>query len=324
MNTNRCNTCGEKAVIYMRQHRLPLCKTHYLEWFVEQTERSIQKYKMFSRQDRLLVAVSGGKDSLSLWDVLYRLGYNADGLYIDLGIKSEDDYSFQSRQYAQAFADERNLNLHIFSLEKELGRNIIRLYTRARRGKSRPCSVCGVIKRHVMNQIAREHQYNILATGHNLDDEAAVLLSNTLSWSVDYLARQYPVLEEEEGFACKVKPFCRFYERETAAYAILRQIAYIHEECPFSIGSTSLYYKSLLNQLEDSHPGSKIRFYSNFNEARKKGIIFSQSEHAKPDLFSCPICGQPTASTGKCYYCRLTAPDEPEIAEIPPDAMSCG
>jgi tRNA-5-methyluridine54 2-sulfurtransferase len=324
MNTTRCNTCGEKAAIYMRQHRLPLCKTHYLDWFVEQTEHAIQKYKMFSHQDRLLVAVSGGKDSLSLWDVLSRLGYNVDGLYIDLGIKSEDDYSARSRQYVEAFAAEKNLNLHIFDLEKELKHNIIRLYTHARRIKGRPCSVCGVVKRHVMNQVTRQHQYNILATGHNLDDEAAVLLSNTLSWSVDYLARQYPVLEEEEGFARKVKPFCRFYERETAAYAILRNIGYIHEECSFSVGSTSLYYKSLLNQLENSHPGSKIRFYSNFNEARKKGIIFSQSGHVKPELFPCPTCGQPTASNGKCYYCRLTTIDEPEPPEIPPDAMTCG
>ena len=82
----RCRKCGQKAVINMRQHRLALCKEHYLEWLPEQAQRFIKKYHMFTPDNRLLVAVSGGKDSLALWDVLWRLGYQADGLYINLGI----------------------------------------------------------------------------------------------------------------------------------------------------------------------------------------------------------------------------------------------
>ena len=70
----------------MRQHKLALCEVHYPEWFVAQTQRAVEKYRMFGPDDRVLVAVSGGKDSLSLWDVLLQLGYQADGLYIDLGI----------------------------------------------------------------------------------------------------------------------------------------------------------------------------------------------------------------------------------------------
>ena len=82
----KCRKCKEKAAINMRQHKLALCKPHFLEWIPEQTQRFIVKYKMFGREDRVLVAVSGGKDSLSLWDILMRLGYQADGLYIGLGI----------------------------------------------------------------------------------------------------------------------------------------------------------------------------------------------------------------------------------------------
>ena len=81
----KCRRCGEKAVINMRQHKLALCKEHYLDWLPEQVERAIQKYHMFTRDERILVAVSGGKDSLSLWDILDRLEYKADGLYIGLG-----------------------------------------------------------------------------------------------------------------------------------------------------------------------------------------------------------------------------------------------
>ncbi len=89
----RCRKCGQPAAINMPQHRLALCKTHYPEWFLEQTERTIRKFQMVAKSDRILIAVSGGKDSLALWDVLWKLGYQVDGLYIDLGIVGENYYS---------------------------------------------------------------------------------------------------------------------------------------------------------------------------------------------------------------------------------------
>src|SRR3989304_3563257 len=104
----RCRTCAQKAVINMRQHKLALCATHFLDWVPEQVERSIHRYHMFSHSDRLLVAVSGGKDSLSLWDILHRLGYTADGLYIGLGIDEGIRYSASSLDFARQFADANN------------------------------------------------------------------------------------------------------------------------------------------------------------------------------------------------------------------------
>ena len=89
----------------MRQHRLALCGMHFLDWLPEQTERFIRKYDMFGHDQRILVAVSGGKDSLSLWDLLVRLGYQADGLYIGLGIDGGVDYSGVSQARAREFAD---------------------------------------------------------------------------------------------------------------------------------------------------------------------------------------------------------------------------
>ena len=102
----KCRTCGQKAVVNMRQHKLALCKEHYLEWIPEQTDRFINKYRMFSKEEKILVAVSGGKDSLSLWDILVRLGYQADGLYIGLGIDEGIAYSSESHRLTQKFADE--------------------------------------------------------------------------------------------------------------------------------------------------------------------------------------------------------------------------
>jgi tRNA-5-methyluridine54 2-sulfurtransferase len=305
----KCRKCGVKAVLHMRQHRLALCKDHYLDWVPAQTERFIKKYRMFNPQDRILVAVSGGKDSLSLWDILIRLGYQADGFYIGLGIDGGIGYSEQSRRVSEAFARERNLLLHVVEVPSEYGETIPNIASRTTRGKGKPCAVCGLAKRHIMNRIARQQGYNILATGHNLDDEAAVLFSNTMNWAVGYLARQSPVLEANHpGLVRKVKPLCRFYEREMAAYALLRGIDYIYDECPYSTGAKSIYYKELLNQLESQRPGAKLEFYLSFLQAREAGFLSIQRQEQVELLNTCPTCGQPTSAPGDCVFCRTVVP----------------
>lgn len=290
----------------MRQHKLALCREHYLEWIPEQTERFIKKYKMFQHGEKILVAVSGGKDSLSLWDILVRLGHQADGLYIGLGIGADGEtgYSDESRRLSEKFASENGLRLHVVDVAQEYGQPIPVMAEISHRGQGRPCAVCGLAKRHIMNRIARDLGYDVLATGHNLDDEAAVLFGNTLQWSGSFLVRQSPVLSESPGLARKVKPLCRFYEREMAAYALLRGIEYIYEECPFAEGSTSLYYKELLNRLETDKPGSKLIFYLRFLEARESGLFASAPER-QAALHPCPNCGQPTSTDDLCSFCRM-------------------
>lgn len=305
MTTIKCHNCVERAVIRMRQHRLSLCKDHYLAWFVEQTERAIKKYHMFTHRERILVAVSGGKDSLALWDVLWKLEYNADGLYINLGINSDGNYSDESERYAREFAAERGLNLLVVNIAESYGETIPQIALRSSRGRHKPCSICGMVKRHEMNRIAHDLGYPVLATAHNLDDEVAVLFGNVLMWQTDLIARQAPVLEASAGFARKVKPFIRFYERETAAYTLLRGIPYIEEECPHAEGSKQLHHKAVINKMEEEQPGLKLAFYVGFLNAKQKGA-FGDLQEAKSDLALtlCPNCGQPTTSSGLCAFCR--------------------
>lgn len=302
----RCRKCGQKAVINMRQHRLSLCKEHYLEWLPEQTQRFIKKYKMFTHSSRLLLAVSGGKDSLALWDVLWRLGYQVDGLYINLGIDKKLAYSNHSQEFAQIFADARDLKLVIIDVKEKFGESIPEITARTKRGQDKTCSICGLVKRHIFNRTALENGYDAILTAHNLDDESAVLLANTLDWTLVRLSRGMPVLPPAPGFAAKAKPFCRFYERETAAYAFLRGIEYISEECPFSIGSKQLYFKDHLNRWEDDMPGTKLRFYLNYLSAINAGA-FPNKQESGPALAEqrCPVCGQPTTTGGLCAFCRL-------------------
>jgi uncharacterized protein (TIGR00269 family) len=305
----KCRKCGEKATINMRQHKLALCQEHYLEWVPEQTQRFIQKYDMFTPDQRVLVAVSGGKDSLALWDVLLRLGYQADGLYISLGIDylNGESYSDESLDKARAFVDKfwTRARLEVVDVTELYGATIPEAAKLSNRGRGKPCSVCGLVKRHVMNRVAWDGGYAALITGHNLDDEAAVLMSNVLHWHTGYLARQAPTLPPSHpGLAKKVKPFCRLYERETAAYALIRGIDYVYEECPHSVGSKTIYYKELLNQLERESPGAKLQFYLSFLRAKQKGGLFAQFEE-QVTLKRCERCGQPTSAPGTCAFCRL-------------------
>ncbi len=288
----------------MRAHKLSLCAEHYTEWFVQQTERAIHKYRMFMPEERVLVAVSGGKDSLALWEVLLRLGYQADGLYIDLGIDGGLAYSAQSSAKAQAFAAARGAQLHIVSLPELYGETVYAIARRRRRAK-RPCSICGLVKRHEMNRIAFESGYAVLATGHNLDDEAAVLFGNVLHWHSGYIVRQGPVLPADgAGLSRKVKPFCRFYERETAAYTLLRGIDYIYEECPYADHATSIWHKETLTRLEHESPGAKLQFYLHFLRAKEEGLFCLQLTDTEA-LHKCEQCGQPTIAEGICAFCRL-------------------
>ncbi len=278
----------------MPHHRLALCKEHFVEWFERYTERTIKEFKMFTKKDRILVAISGGKDSLSLWHVLRKLGYEADGLYIDLGI---GEYSKKSKEKVERFAQRINARVIVVDLKEELASipELKKVTTRE------ACSVCGLVKRYNFNRVAKEHGYNVVATGHNLDDEASALFANVLNWNEKYLGRKYPVLEEEEGFVRKVKPFCKFTEKETALYSLLNGIDYIEEECPFSEGATFIFYKKVLNEIEEKIPGTKLRFYLDY--LRKIYPKFRKPEEKK-ELKPCKVCGEPTMGE-ICSVCRM-------------------
>jgi uncharacterized protein (TIGR00269 family) len=302
----RCRKCSDKAVINMRHHKLALCGEHFLDWVPGQVARSIKKYHMFTPQHRLLVAVSGGKDSLSLWDILLRLGYLVDGVYINLGIEAGVDYSTNSLHYARAFAEAHQALLHEVDVKARYGESIPELAMRTNRGHYKPCSVCGITKRHIMNELASSQHYDVLLTGHNLDDEAAILFGNTLNWMGSYLIRQAPVLAADRpGLVRKAKPLCRMYEREMAAYAFLGSIPYIHDECPYAEGSTSIYHKQLLDQLEADRPGAKLNFYLTFLQARRDGLFSEVVDQQSDMVHTCPQCGQPTSAPGLCVFCRM-------------------
>src|SRR5216683_1273500 len=200
---------------------------------------------MFTTDETIMVAVSGGKDSLALWDVLIEDGYRTAGLYLDLGIF---DYSKESRAKCEAFAAARGLTLHIERVAEAVGAPI-----------------------------------------------------PVVQWQTDALPRQSPALASTHPkLVRRVKPLYRLSELETAAYAFLRGIDYIVEECPFAKGATSIAHKQVLDRLEEASPGSKHNFLFGFLDRARPA--FERVENV--ELHECTSCGQVTTGA-VCAFCKL-------------------
>ena len=293
----KCRVCREPAIIDIRRHNANFCTEHFLRLCRDQTAKAIKNFDMIAPDDRVLVAVSGGKDSLALWDILLELGYETDGLYLGLGI---GDYSDESGDYARDFAAARGAKLIEIDIRNEYGYDIP---NGARAAKRVPCSACGLSKRHLFDSAAIEGGYDVIATGHNLDDEAAVLFGNVLHWHTEYLGRQLPVLPARNGFPKKVKPLVRLGEREMAAYCLLRSIDYVLDECPMAVGNKHIAYKEALNEIETRSPGAKHDFYFGFL-ARAAERFAVAPDQAADELTTCTSCGAPS-SNEICAFCRL-------------------
>jgi len=289
----KCRVCGQEAHISLRSYNTALCSQDFLFFLEKRVSDTIQKYHLIEKIDTPIVAVSGGKDSLSVWHILNRLGYRADGVYVDLGIGK---YSMESLEKIKKVAEALQCKVYVFHIRKIFERGIDEIAKVIRRA---PCSACGMIKRYVMNKVCVDKGYNVLITGHNLDDEAAALMGNLLYWKEEYLWKKSPFLEGRDGhLSRKVKPLFLCSEREMAAYALISGIDYIYEECPFSVDAKSLAYKSILNNLEEKSPGTKLQFIKGYLK------MIKGSKETPGDITYCTSCGYPCYGD-KCNMCRL-------------------
>ena len=306
----KCRVCRGPAVIDVRRQNANYCPDHFLRMCRDQVAKAIEQFDMLSPGQRVLVAVSGGKDSLAVWDILRDLGYEADGFCIGLGIgeptaatatRPPPTPSRSPRPGAGRSRSSTCASEHGFDVP-----------TAAHVTRRVPCSACGLSKRHLFDDAARRGGYDVVVTGHNLDDEAAVLFGNVLRWDAEYLGRQLPVLPARDGFPRKVKPLVRLGERETAAWCVIRGIDYQVEECPMAAGNKHLGYKEALNGVEEASPGTKHAFYFGFLD-RAAERFRADATPASGELGRCERCGAPT--TGEvCAFCKLverTAGAEP-------------
>ncbi|MGQ9855309.1 MAG: TIGR00269 family protein [Fervidobacterium sp.] len=290
----KCKKCSNQAVIHLRAHNIGLCREHFVEFFEKRVQRAIDKFKMFTREDKVLVAVSSGKDSSAVLHALHRLGYNVEGLFLKMG-----RHTNAAERVVQKLAESTRIRVNIYDVTQHFGG--LGTGEIAQIVKRPVCSICGIVRRHWMNRYAVENGFTVLVTGHNMDDEATFLFGNILNWQIEYMARQWPVLEKtHDKFVRKAKPLIYVSERETYAYVLLNDIPFMEQKCPFSKGATSSTYKKHLNAIEYEQPGAKHRLLFGYFDNLRNTLRAENTVELK----ECSVCGFPTTEE-KCQYCKL-------------------
>jgi uncharacterized protein (TIGR00269 family) len=297
----KCTVCRGPAEIRVPRHNTKFCIPHFREHILRQVKRSIRKYEMFGHSERVLLSVSGGKDSMALWKALIELGYQVEGLHINNGFGS---FSEESEKAVRSFSERQGAPVHIYRFQELAG---YPFETMLRYTHMPPCSLCGTAKRYLSNRIAVEGGYDALASGHNLDDETAFLLGNLLHGQTGYLQRQSPVLPAEPGLVRKSKPLVRLTDRDMSLYAQVEEIPYHGGQCPHARKVMSHFHKEVMNYVSDHSPGTKGSFYFGFVD--KLQPLLSGSAGAdggeQEEVNYCTVCGYKTTRRGKCKWCEL-------------------
>ncbi len=305
------NNCKENGVITL-QHGT-LCKGHFISYFEDKVFKTMNKFQLFSRDDKVCVAASGGKDSLT---VLYLTKkyfeknnfpiYNLNALIIDEGIA---DYREKTLADLQEFCDTYKIPLTIASFEESFGKTLDQAFPIINKetGK-KPCNVCGVWRRYLLNKHARALGATKLVTGHNLDDESQAVLMNMFKANTKLAAKLGPIsgVEDHAAFVRRVKPLYLCSEKETRLYTFLKGFKVEYTECPNVVQSYRGEVRDLLNEFEAKYPGTKSGIINSFLDLLPtlKEKELTRLSDKKTTVKKCELCAEP--SNGKiCNACKL-------------------
>ncbi|MEM1618626.1 MAG: ATP-binding protein [Desulfurococcaceae archaeon] len=295
----KCAKCDLDAAVRVHYARLNLCREHFLEYVENRVVKTSQYYGLFNGARRILVALSGGKDSLSLARILSRrrgeLGIEkVYGLHLDLGL---GDYSRASRTAVEKLCKELNLMCIFLDLRDLVGYSLPELVSLTKRPA---CSLCGMLKRYIVNAAAVELNVDAVALGHHLDDLLVFALKNILTQQDLNQLKLSPIARGSPGLlATKLKVLYEIYESDLKLYADLSGIEYVRIPCPFKyVDTVQEAVRELLEKLESSSPGFKVSLIRRLSRLLK-------SEEELNKVMQCKYCGMPT-STGTCALCKLT------------------
>ena len=292
----QCMYCDQKAV----SSKPSLCKEHFDTYILEEVQKTISTYNLFTTDQKLCVAVSGGKDSLALLDILTRLGYAVEGLYINEGITN---YREITEQDLHSFVQKNNIQLRTVSFKEVTG---FSLDEAMKTGKVHACTVCGTLRRYLLNKFAKD--YDIIATGHNMDDEAQTVLINLARGNTNLLLRSGPITADNDFFVKRAKPLYFISEKHVLTYCVLRNIKSQYIECPYAPQAYRAALRDQLNIVESMHPHTKRNVLETYANMKENLLITLPKQ---PSMGACEICGE--ASTDViCKTCKFTQ----EVTEL--------
>jgi uncharacterized protein (TIGR00269 family) len=291
--------CRKKAVICRRYEGRALCSSHFCLSFESKVKKTIRQFKLIKPKDRICVALSGGKDSavtlFLLNNILKEWEVELFALAVDEGIRGYRDKSLIK---AKGLCKKIKVDLHVISFKKEFGITLDEMIKNGRKA----CTLCGVLRRWLLNRMARRLGATKLATGHNLDDEIQSVLLNYLRGDLNRLLRlgPKPIVIEHPKFVPRIKPLRNIPELESGLYAMIKKLPIELAECPYTRQSPRFEIRDFLNEMEAKYPGIKfmaVRAYDSILPAL-------QEKFANKIKLSLCKCGELT-SRAMCKACEL-------------------
>ncbi|MEA1904417.1 MAG: TIGR00269 family protein [Candidatus Hadarchaeota archaeon] len=297
----RCSSCGRRAVYHQRTSGVFLCDRCLIKSVERRFWRTVSKNKLIEPNERIAVAVSGGKDSTTLLHLLAKYcrhqACELVVLSIDEGIEG---YRDRSLLLARENAKTLGLEHIVVSFRDAFGAGLDQMTKLAKqKGSLNLCTCCGVLRRSLLNQASRELKADRLATAHNLDDEVQAIMLNYVRGDLSRLHRLGPIYPSKEGFVPRIKPLREIPEKEIALYALLRELKVELTTCPY-VGGMRSEIRDFINQLETNHPTTKYMILRMFD--RLKPHLAEALPEFK--LGRCEVCGEPTPSD-VCKACEL-------------------
>ncbi len=261
-------------------------------------KQTLKKIKL-SKKDKILVALSGGKDSTVTAYLLKKFGYNIEGFHINLGM---GNYSENCLNAVKKLCEQLGIKLHLYDIKKEMGGSMcyIRTSIQGSHGKGlKNCAICGVIKKWIMNKEARKLKTDKIATGHNLDDEAQTFFMNILKGSPQLSANSGAITQntKDKKFITRIKPLFYAAENDIREYSKKMKLPVVYEHCPCALDSYRIQIREFMNTLETRE---KENIMKNFD----KLFPLIQKLKKEEKLKYCEICGEPSRNR-ICRMCQL-------------------
>jgi tRNA-5-methyluridine54 2-sulfurtransferase len=313
------NCCNNKPVIKLTGNE-KLCKSHFIEYFENKVFKTIRQFDLIGKEENLGIALSGGKDSLTLLHILSKLSkqnpkVKIAAIAINEGIENYRDKTLIT---AREFCKKNNVPLKIYSYEEEFGMPLDKMLKTL---DVKPCTICGIFRRYLLNKKSKELGFTKLATGHNLDDECQSIMMNQFKNNVQASARLGPMVginnnnhnkksstsneinnnlkDRDNSFVQRIKPLYLCTEKEVTAYAFINNLLDTFTECPNVSKSYRAQVRDMLNDLEAKFPGTKYSIVNSFLQ-----ILPDLKERFKgQELNYCVKCGEP-ASKERCNACK--------------------
>jgi len=294
-----CSKCHSRlSVIYRPYSGERLCPTCFKNSLKERVQTTINKHKMLDHRSRVAVAVSGGKDSLSLLHILKEIEDESHGseliaVTVDEGIRN---YRNEALGIVERACKVLGIEWRLVSFQDLFDTSMDEITSHNRTLGA--CSYCGVLRRRALNEVAKSVNADRLVTGHTLDDMAQSTLLNLLRGDIGKISSLDPGGYVSPGFVRRIKPLCYIPERETAFYAYLQSFELQSTPCPYAGEAMRNDTRIFLNEMEAKHPGI---LFTIFNSALKLIPVAATSE----PLHICKICGEPSVDS-ICRVCQLT------------------